>query len=243
MNRNRSLAAALALPLVAAGVLVAGSSQTAAAQRHDVAAPSLRVAAGPLIQGVVASTSGRYLDDVDVRAVADGERASSDLTYASNRPDGPQHGYFFLTVDPGTYDVVLSKPGYESQTIQDVTVTRRHRKASLGDIHLKPRPAASSTSARLKSARVGTGDRARLDVEVASRTTSRPTGDVTVMIGRQQVGSDTLTSSDGGEVTIGLKQLPAGTYRVTAHYAGSRKQNLAPSTSRTLTLQVVRRHR
>jgi hypothetical protein len=240
MNRTRSLAAALALPLVAAGVLVVGSSQTAAAQRHDVAAPTQRVAAGPLIQGVVVSTAGRYLDNVDVRAVSDGHNAASSLTYASSRADGPQHGYFYLSVPRGTYDVVLSRSGYESRTISDVSVTRSHRKISLGEITLKAKPAPTSTGASLKSSKVTTADKARLTVRVSSKATSKPVGDVTVMIGRQEVGSDTLTAADGGSVTIGLKRQDVGTYKVKAYFDGSKKQNLAASSSGPVTLQVTR---
>jgi len=241
MNRNRSLAAALALPLVAAGVLVVGTSQTAVAQRHDVAAATQRVATGPLIQGVVAdSASGRFLDNVDVKAVSEGRTASSSLTYSSPRADGPQHGYFYLSVGRGTYDIVLSRSGYQSRTISDVEVTRHQRRISLGKITLKAKPVPTTTGARLKTSKITTADKGRVTVQVSSKATSKPVGDVTLMIGRKEVGSDTLTSSDGGAVTIGLKRMDVGTYKIKASFAGSRKQNLAASSSDPVTLQVTR---
>lgn len=248
MTPNRSLVAALVLPLATAGLLAAGTSQTSArsasAQRHDVAAAPQRVATGPLIQGVVADRNGHYLDDVDVRAVSGGATAASALTYASPRADGPQHGYFFLAVgELGHYTVTLRKDGYQSRTLA-VDVTRNQRKVSLGEIDLTPKPRGTTTGATLRSAKVTTADKARLVVQVSTRATGKPVGGVTVTIGRKKVGSDTLTASDRGSVTIGLQRLAVGTYKVKASYAGSKKQNLAASTSAPVTLQVVRaRHR
>lgn len=240
MNRNRSLAAALALPLVVSGVLLAGSSQTANAARHDAAAPSQRVAAGPLIQGVVADASGHFLDDVDVRAVGDSGAAASALTYASDRAAGPQHGYFYLAVGHGgSYDVTFSKAGYVSRTVQ-VEVPRHRRSVSLGEIDLKAKTSPTTTTADLKSAKVTAADKPRLTVDVSSRATAKPVGAVTVKIGHQEVGSDVLTASDRGTVTIGLKRQPAGTYKVKAYFSGSKKQNLAASSSSPVTLQVTR---
>ena len=243
MNLDRFLAAALGLPLVAAGAFVVGSSQTASAARHDVAAPSMRVAAGLRIQGVVAdAVSGRHLDDVDVEAVAEDGTVASDLTYASDRP-GYDHGFFNLGVGRrGTYTVTFSRSGYVSQS-QTVEVTRRPRVTFVEEVDLRPRLVATTTRAALKSSRITTSDKGRLLVQVTSKGTRKPTGEVTVMAGRQQVGSDTLTASDGGAVTIGLRQLPVGTYRITASFAGSRKLNLASSTSGATSLQVVRSRR
>jgi len=236
MNRNRSLAAALVLPLATVGLLAAGTSQTSAAQRHDVAAPTQRVATGPLIQGVVRDQAGHYLDDVHVKAVGSGGHAE-DLTYASNWPDGKQHGYFYLAVGGlGTYTVTFSKDGYVSQSLT-TRVTREQRRVSLGEIALKVKPKATTTVARLKDASITTDDKARVTVQVS---TQKPVGKVTVKVGGKEVGSDTLTASDRGSVTIGLPKQPAGTYQVKAFYGGSTGQNLAASSSEPVQLKVAK---
>ena len=245
MRPNRSLAAALVLPLAIAGLLAAGTSHSAAAQRHDVAAPTQQVSAGPRIQGVVADQNGHYMDNVEVHAVnSSGATAASDFTYASDRAYGEPHGFFNLSVRRlGTYTVSFSKDGYVTQS-RTVEVTRRPRIVLLGEIDLKVKPRGTTTDAGLKSAKVTTADKARVVVQVATGATKKPVGDVTVLIGRKKVGSDTLTASDRGSVTIGLQRLAVGTYKVRAIYAGSRKQNLAASTSGPVTLQVVRaKHR
>lgn len=237
MNRKSSLAAALVLPLATVGLVAAGTSSTSAAQRHDVAAATQRVAAGPRIQGVVADTSGHYLDDVDVRAVSDRGVAASALTYANNRSGGPPHGFFNLSVHSlGTYTVTFSLDGYVSQS-QVVEVTRRQRVVHVDEVELKAKPRATRTVAKLKDASITTDDKARVTVQVS---TTKPVGTVTVKIGGREVGSDTLTASDGGSVTIGLPKQGVGTYQVKAYYGGSKGQNLAPSSSDAVQLKVAK---
>ncbi len=238
MTRNRPLAAALLLPLAAAGLVASGTSPTAAAQAH--LAPLAATPGTYLIQGVVADAARHYLDDVSVEAVRDGRVVASDLTYASPRDGGPQHGYFFLEVrDTGSYTVTLRRAGYKDATIQ-AEVGRHHRKDSLGEIELQRKPVATSTTARLRAARISTADKARVTVTVSTSATRKPTGAVQVRSGRKVLGSDVLTASDRGTVTVGLRRLEAGTYHLEASYAGSRKQGLKSSGATALTLQVVR---
>ncbi len=238
MSRNRPLAAALLLPLAAAGLVATGVSPTAAVQAH--LAPQAATTGTYLIQGVVADTSGHYLDDVSVEAISDGKVVASALTYASPRDDGPQHGYFFLEVRAtGSYTVTLSRAGYRGATVA-AEVGRRHRTDSLGEIDLARKPVATKTTARLNTARISTSDKGRVTITVSTGATARPTGAVEVRSGRKVLGSDSLTASDRGRVTVWLRRLDAGTYHLTASYAGSRKQALRASASSAVTLQVVR---
>src|SRR4051794_23456137 len=98
-----------------------------AAQRgHSVAAVAAsKVAATPLIRGVVTDQFGNHPDDVFVRATnSRGRLVASDRTYESPRPNGSEHGYFYLEVgEPGTYTLTLTKPGYEPTVFKRITVS------------------------------------------------------------------------------------------------------------------------
>ena len=112
MSRRRTVAVLVA---AAAAFLVAPHALPAqAATHHDRAAAPAPATAHPLIQGVVVDQNGKPVDDVSVEAVKpDGTVQASALTYASNRPGGPQHGYFYLEVTKGTYTLALSRSEYE----------------------------------------------------------------------------------------------------------------------------------
>lgn len=143
-QRTAAFIAAFAAATVLAGTMVAASAEPTPAppQAHGIAPTSgaqYAVANDVLIQGVVGDKSRAFrpIDDVTVQAVAaDGTVAATGLTYASQRPKGAQHGYFYLRVPAGDYRLDLSKNGYTTQTIP---VTADPRKAtSLGVVGILP---------------------------------------------------------------------------------------------------------
>lgn len=173
-----------------------------------------------LIQGVVWNQGGEAIDDVLVEAIdEDGDVAASAFTYASEWDSGPQHGYFFLEVGPGTYTVRLSKAGYRSSTIDDVTVTRRQGSA-LGDLVIKRRPMLSRTTATLVDPRVTTADDVLVRVGVATAATDRPTGTVRVFDAGRPVGSTSLRPSRHGRAVLDLGQLRRGVHVLQVRYSG-----------------------
>lgn len=69
------------------------------------------------------------LDDVKVVAYdANRNILASALSYASERSDGPAHGYYYLHVPPGRdYYLEFSKPGWDRVAVRRVDVPQRGR--------------------------------------------------------------------------------------------------------------------
>lgn len=204
-----------------------------------LAAPAHAAQIRPLIQGVVVDQGGRYVDDVQVLAVRpDGSVAASALSYASDRPDGPQHGYFFLAVGArGTYTVTLAKDGYVAADLGSHDVARRGV-ISLGEVTLRKRLVSSSTSVSLDDSSVRPGQRAEVTVGVETDATSRPSGPVTLYVDGRKQDTRTLRGSHRGALDFTLPRLDSGEHRVKATWAGS--DFVKTSTSRVVTLQVRR---
>ena len=159
-RRPRARRAASLVSLMATLIGLLGVVALAAAPA-DAARPHRQ-----LVRGVVVDQTGTPVDDVLVQAVDDfGDVAATALTYASRWPSGPQHGYFFLEVDPGTYSIEISKPGYRRTTIDEVTVTRRQG-VRLGEVELKRRLAVSRTTGALVDSRVTTADDVLVKAEI-----------------------------------------------------------------------------
>lgn len=238
MTRARALTS-----LLTAGAILVGAhslAAEAASVPDDAVAPS-RAVVKPLIQGVVVDQDGRPVDGVKVQALReDGTPQSSAETYASDREDGPQHGYFFVEVAQGPFRVTLSKDGYRTVEYDAGTITRPRQRLSLGEIEIT-KLAASTTTASLARDTVTTKDRGAVRVTVASKATGRPTGDVEVREGRTVVGTATLTRSGKGSVTVTLDRLAKGNHTLRAHFLGT--DALRASISGELTLHVVRKKR
>ncbi|HEU5037552.1 MAG TPA: Ig-like domain repeat protein [Nocardioides sp.] len=239
MSRRR-IAAALA----ACGVLLvvphALPAQAAAPHAHRADAPA-RAEVHPLIQGVVVDQAGNPVDDVQVQATkGDGTQQASALTYASERADGPQHGYFFLEVTKGTYTLTLSKQGYKTVQYDAGVITKPRQKISMGEIVIKKAAAATTTKGSLKKATVNTKQRGQATVTVTSKG-AKPVGDVEVREGKRVVGEGTLRKSDGGSVTIMLDKLPKGAHDLKAYFLGGSAFKASASTSFTLTVVKARR--
>ena len=230
MSRSLLMSSLLALAMAPTGTTFVASSAAAAPE--------------PLIQGVVVDQADRPVLGVKVQAIADdGSAAASDESYENVTAEGdPQPGYFALHVgDLGTYTVVLSKKGYFSETLEGVTLNRRGRIASLGEVELTRRPAATTTRAALKDAVVAPDERARVVVTVTADDGASPTGSVKVKDGRDALGSATLRAGDKGKVTITLPRLGRGSHDLKVFYGGA--DLLQPSTSKAFTLTVKKPNR
>lgn len=211
-----------------------------------LAAPAQAAPIRPLIQGVVVDQGGRYVDDVRVLAVRpDGTVAASALSYASDRPDGPQHGYFFLAVgEPGDYTVTLAKTGYRSADLGESVVGGRRGVVSLGEVELERRPAASTTGLRLADATLTTQQRGTAAVTVTTAGQSRPTGEVAVSVDGRRVDTVDLRSRDRGRVEVDLPRLGAGRHTVKASWVPDSPYVAASSSPRaTLTVRKPGRQR
>ncbi|MDN4163284.1 nidogen-like domain-containing protein [Nocardioides abyssi] len=106
---------------------------------------------GPAVHGVLAGPGGVRPDGVLVEAyeVGDSEPAASVETYASRRPNGPQHGYFELFLQPGTYDLRISDPfdeRYEARTVPGVEVTTESQDLGTIDLEAAGQPPAGGIS-------------------------------------------------------------------------------------------------
>lgn len=190
-----------------------------------------------LITGVVVDRDGDELDDVLVRAVAaDGSTRASALTYASAFESGPQHGFFFLELEPGLYDVRVTKAGYVPAVLRDVEVGA-DRDIRLGLVEVKRLPAASRTVLTASRSRLPVGGTARLQVRVAS-TVAAPTGRVEVRDGRRVVARATLRAGARGRLSLQVPRLARGRHVLVARYAGD--DAVAASTSRQVVVRVGR---
>ncbi len=237
MSRRR-----IAAVLACCGALLATPhALPAQAAPADRAAAPRAAVSHPLIQGVVVDQKGKPVDDVEVTAIkADGTVQGSALTYASDREDGPQHGYFFVEVTQGTYTLELSRDGYKTVEYEAGTITKRHRKISLGELEITRLAAPTTTKAALEAGTVSPKQRGVVDVKVTTRK-GRAVGDVEVREGRRVVGSDSLRKSDKGALAITLAKLPKGDHHLVVYYLGS--NGLKPSHSSGLTLHVVKKRR
>lgn len=189
-----------------------------------------------LITGVVVDRDGAELDDVLVRAVAaDGSTQASALTYASAFESGPQHG-FFLELEPGIYDLRVTKAGYVPAVVHDVEV-EVGRDTRLGLVEVKRLPAASRTVLTASRSRLPVGGTARLQIRVAS-TVAAPTGRVEVRDGRRVVARATLRPGARGRLSLQVPRLARGRHVLLARYAGD--DAVAASTSREVVVRVGR---
>lgn len=233
MSHRRTLAAAAAL---VAAALIAPQALPATAATHGGAAVTAPRTGQSLIQGVVTDQAGHYVDDVTVQATkADGTPAASAKTYASDRADGPQHGYFFLEVGRGTYTLTLSRPGYKTASYGPFAITKRRQTISLGEITIVRVLPETKTVAELVRRSVTTKQNGVVEVTVSAKD-ARPTGTVEVREGQHVVGEGRLKASDKGEIVIGLDRLPRGTHQLKAYYLGSSALKASSSTSFTLTV-------
>ena len=118
-GRRRGPVALPAVAAVTAGSLVAAlglaSAPAGAGTATERVASSVARSVGTAwIEGVVLGPDGSALDDVLVQALSsDGEAFATALTYASDQPGGPMHGYFYLQVPAETYLLTLTHPDIE----------------------------------------------------------------------------------------------------------------------------------
>ena len=173
-----------------------------------------------LIQGVAVDSSGKGLDNVAVQALdaSTGQPVATALTYASARRNGPQHGYFYLYVDRGVYDVALVKRGYDASFVQDVNVNGR-KDVSLGQLTLGLRDWPTSTVAEVVDPVVTPNEPVLVDVTVDSEKAKVTGGRVVVSVrpsvtaagvedGIDIVVRDTGIGMDAEEIEVAL--LPFG---------------------------------
>jgi hypothetical protein len=128
--------------------------------------------------------------------------------------------------------VTLSKKGFETAVIDDITIVKGHRIASLGEITLRR---TTETSGKLAPAEIRADEKGKVKVTVTP-SGQKPTGAVSVKEGRKTVGSGTLKAKHKGELTITLDKLAKGNHQLTVVYGGSGV--FAGSTSKKLTLTV-----
>lgn len=174
-----------------------------------------------LIQGVAVDGDGKGVDNVAVQALdaSTGKPVATALTYASARAAGPQHGYFYLWVDRGVYDVVLVKRGYDASFLRDVNVTSR-KPVSLGELRLDLRDWPTSTVAEVLDPVVAPRQSVVVSVAVDSKRAKVTGGRLVVLDGKKVLASQRLTKADRGVATLDLGRLPRGTHRLSVEYRG-----------------------
>ncbi len=192
-----------------------------------------------LIQGVAVGGDGKGIDNVAVQALdaSTGKPVATALTYASARTTGPQHGYFYLWVDRGVYDVVLVKRGYDASFLQDVNVDGR-RPVSLGELRLDLRDWPTSTVAEVLEPVVSPRESVKVSVAVDSKRAKVTGGRLVVLDGRTVLASQRLTKADRGVVTLDLGRLPRGTHKLSVEYRGV--DGLKSSEARPLKVVVAK---
>lgn len=196
-----------------------------------------------LIQGVAVDSSGKGLDNVAVQALdaSTGQPVATALTYASARRNGPQHGYFYLYVDKGVYDVALVKRGYDASFVQDVNVNGR-KDVSLGQLTLGLRDWPTSTVAEVVDPVVTPNEPVLVDVTVDSEKAKVTGGRVVVSEGRRTLANERLTKADRGVVTVNVGRLAKGTHKLLVEYKAV--DGLKSSSSKTFKVTVApRSHR
>ncbi len=244
MRRTRPLVTVLLLGLATSGLVATGTSATVADPAFSVSGTAPRAAAHPpLVQGLVVDQLGHFVDDVDVRAIrSNGDPAASALTYASDRADGPQHGYFYLEVGAkGTYTLRLKKAGYVTTAVEEVEITRLRQRLALGEITMT-KVMGSKTTASLAHSRIAPDEKGRVTVTVTGRGTNRPAGAVEVRDGRKVVGTGRLRPAARGRLAVTLKRLDAGRHDLKTYFLGSKTLRASSSRAVTLTVRKPRRH-
>ena len=193
-----------------------------------------------VIEGVAVDSDGKGIDNVAVQALdaSTGAPVATALTYASARRDGPQHGYFYLFVDPGVYDVVLVKRGYDATFLSDVTA-KADRHTALGELTLGLRDWPTSTVADVVDPVVTPNEPVLVEVDVDSRKARVTGGQVVVTEGKRVLAKQRLTHADKGTITVNLGRLPRGTHKLTVAYKAV--DGLKSSTARTVKVTVAKR--
>lgn len=194
---------------------------------------------GSLIQGVAVDGAGQGIDNVAVQALdaSTGRPVATALTYASPRPTGPQHGYFYLVVEPGVYDVVLVKRGFDASLLQDVNVTGK-KDVSLGQLQLDLRDWPTSTVAEVVDPVVTPRQSVKVSTLVDSRRAKVTGGKVVVSEGKRVLATQKLRRVDQGSVTVNVGRLRPGTHRLTVRFKPV--DGLKGSSSKTVKVTVAR---
>lgn len=176
------------------------------------------------------------LDDVKVQArdADTGVKVASALTYASDRADGPQHGYYYLEVPAGTFTVTFQKKGMRTtRTTVVVPDSGRGARAWAG---LRYRDLRTSlTFARGNPTKVAACRAPRFLVGLvyrpalprgASAYPRVPTGKAVVSVDGKKVFSGTVKEKWKGSIalTLSTSVLRAGrTQKLTMDYQGISK--------------------
>ena len=192
-----------------------------------------------LIQGVAVDGNGKGIDNVAVQALdaSTGKPVATALTYASARRTGPQHGYFYLWVDRGVYDVVLVKRGYDATFLSDVNV-RSAKPVSLGELRLDLRDWPTSTVAEVLDPVVAPRQSVVVSVAVDSKRAKVTGGRVVVLDGGKVLATQRLARTDQGVATLDLGRLPRGTHKLSVEYRGV--DGLKSSKAKTLKVVVAK---
>lgn len=194
------------------------------------------------IEGVITDQAAHGEDNVNVEAWPQARTATapvaSSLTYGAS-PTDPKftHGAFLLQVPSGkAYRIIFSAVGGKEDgdpfrmkayghgrpiAVRTASATPG-RIRDLGQIQLaRQGHVASKTKASPAKSRVAAGKRAAVHVRVTSRFVTHVTGKVVVRVAGKRL-THRLPAQGHGKVTFRLPRLhKAGTYRVTASYAGS----------------------
>lgn len=144
--------------------------------------------AGRLEGLVIDGLDEEFIDDVQVTAVEVGSqsRVATSLSYASQRKRGPQHGYYFLVVPPGTYQVIFEREGFEPFQSGRHTVEAAQT-VSVKDVVIDRVPAVPVVKVKVKTTKVTAGEKLKVPVKVvadeaalANAGLEYPTGSVMV---------------------------------------------------------------
>lgn len=195
----------------------------------------------PLIQGVVVDQFGSAVDNVNVEATRPtGEVAASSLTYASQWPNGPQHGYFFLAVGhKGDFTLTFERPGFAPLEMDDVLVKRRLQRVSLGELTMT-RLVPTSTTATLTDNSIPVGDRGEVSFKTVSKQVTPVPGEAKVTVDGDKVDTVTLKKGSG---RLTLPRLGAGTHDVQVLFLGDPDTGVLPSKSKPVELTVTKKKR
>lgn len=244
MKKSMAVAAAA---VVCAGVGVGTPVLSASATGgHHGYAPAVAAARGAIVQGLVLDQGGKPVDDVKVVAYDEsGAVVASDLTYASDREDGPQHGYYYLETGRGEFKLVFSRAGYSTTKVRDVTRARGERGA-IDPVELVkdlvPTKTVLSGPAKIKKSKA-------YEVSVNVKP-GRPTGKVTLFeqvrnrkgkLVDERLAGTRLVGKDAGEAVFDLGRLSVGkhTTKLKAVYDGD-LYNEASTRTDTLTVTVTK---
>jgi len=235
MFRTRSAAVLVSIALGTVGMLTTGGGSAAVQDEPTVVnLPAVEPEPGNgFIVGVVRDGE-RDIDDVLVQAV--GPDSGADLTYASPRDGGPQHGFYRIEVPAGRYRLTFERSGYVTEKLTAKVRVVDGETTEAPTVTLA-RP--SKCTAKPKDNKVTTAERAKVVVVVTSKAT--PTGAVTVKVGRKVVGTGKLRKADDGTVTVTLPKLGKGTYQLVAGYAGSETAAAAKASAVKLTVTKPRK--